>query len=1280
MTKLHPLAKRTLQEAIDIAVKEGLKVADALEDDFGEIKLGLQKAIDELLPWVNAAEHDQQETRGAAGVFTRLLSSSQAEIQELFSRQRKTLKTVNLAFFGRTGAGKSSLIEALTYGNGDSVSKGESDWTVEVRPVSWHGCKLLDTPGINGWGRNVNRSTLEAHARKAVETADIVLLCFDSQSQQEAEFEKVAQWIQAYGKPAIVVLNCRNQHWRFPPRVELLAQRRNLSQTVHQHIGNIQDGLSQLGLINVPVVAISSKRALMARGKEPFEGPDEKTFTKLRSEFGLEALLKWSNLPRLEALLVAALEQGASTIRLGMLNAQLRGILAKLDGQLDQVIEEAAEAGAVMDKTVLAIIATLGYPPEAAKARSPYLDPERKVDLIKEAEKLRGGPLPAPTEGEFQVYANQLLTAHLSQIRNKALRRAEEFVIDAFNARKGLDQNAFTKAVYQKAEMTRASEEILEQGWSFLERKVKLAVRTAQVEIAVNEKAAEVHGNRGGIWRKLGVGMRSAGILTGTATTIAVSLAAANFWNPAGWILAAVSVGGGIISGVLGWLGGKSERKAEETRATARREALSLARKSVNETLDEFSKKTAAAVADQARHAAATTLVPLLQGLIASCLISRAATEARRRFAQLAERLPHHEPQEIINLAARGVEGNAYPNNRKAANLLWRGDDWVADPQGLRTDLVSTPAAVQQPLAAAHETQTADLRAVFELQGPSSAVTTTWLRRVRKAVPTVPQFARDLKQLEALAASRLPRLHVFGDYNAGKSSFIKRLLIEAGVALPDTLAVRADPTTSSVVAYLWERVLLVDTPGLQSRREADNILALNSFADASFMLFVLQPSLLGSTLDTICPILLGDDARGIEPKMERAIFIIGRSDELGPDPEDDFKEYKRACNRKRRELIRALARRGVRIPDEHVLCVAADPYGRVGDRTDVVPSEYDRARAWDGIESLMAAVRGISASAKRAAVARSVLDAGVMRLTHCLAEVQTEYAHVARELTTLKELADLLGTTASEGTRIENHIIGRLDRLLDEATEGLIADALGATNEVELQQAARNLVSWWDKEEFKAGLQDWEKRSCDEIDSWYRRASDEIGRALKIAQFVAAEPGGAQAYDGEPLEPPPNGKRSGWRSTLEKAVSAGGKRDVVYEIGKMMGMKFKPYGAIKLAGKIAKFGAVLSAASVVLDTVSWVRAAKNAKKREQARVQAAKYIRDSSGQIRNSLLAKGNKSGIRAYLDAQVAELEKIKGEVDTELAEKTKLERTLDLKRKKLQALLDAGRAHRTA
>ena len=40
-----------------------------------------------------------------------------------------------------------------------------------------------------------------------MEIADVVVLCFDTQSQQQAEFERVAEWVRAYGKPAIAVLN-----------------------------------------------------------------------------------------------------------------------------------------------------------------------------------------------------------------------------------------------------------------------------------------------------------------------------------------------------------------------------------------------------------------------------------------------------------------------------------------------------------------------------------------------------------------------------------------------------------------------------------------------------------------------------------------------------------------------------------------------------------------------------------------------------------------------------------------------------------------------------------------------------------------------------------------------------------------------------------------------------------------------------------------------------------------------------------------------------------------
>ena len=178
-------------------------------------------------------------------------------------------------------------------------------------------CRLVDTPGIGGWGRTVSRAELEARAEAAVADADVVLLCFDTQSQQDGEFSKIAQWVSRYGKPVVAVLNCRNARWRFPTKVAHESARRDLSRSVHEHMGNIRDELGRVGLPNVPVVAIHTKRAAFARTSDPYEGPDAGSRKKQRDEFGPEQLLEWSNLPALELLIAEALAQARRTVAAG---------------------------------------------------------------------------------------------------------------------------------------------------------------------------------------------------------------------------------------------------------------------------------------------------------------------------------------------------------------------------------------------------------------------------------------------------------------------------------------------------------------------------------------------------------------------------------------------------------------------------------------------------------------------------------------------------------------------------------------------------------------------------------------------------------------------------------------------------------------------------------------------------------------------------------------------------------------------------------------------------
>lgn len=1262
----------TLKAAIGRAVKEGQETAANLQSKFEAIRSEIGMAIDLVSPWVTSKSSGGKDAGGAADAFSVLLSERNEEIQKLFKRQRASLGTVNLAFFGRTGTGKSTLIEALTHGDGESVSSGESDWTVEVRPVAWCGCQLLDTPGINGWGRSQDRSSLERHARKAVETADIVLLCFDSQSQQETEFKKVAEWIHIYGKPVIAVLNCRNQHWRLPPRVELASQRKSQSQAVHQHVGNILDGLVNLGLSSIPVVSISSKRALMARGKEQFKGPDAKTFSKLRQEFGTEALLKWSNLPALESMIVEALETDASGIRLGMLVAQVRGVLTKLNGELGQVAVEAKDLAEVFDGTVVTLLQVLGYPPSEPAARELFRDSRLSVDILKRFEQLRGSPIQAPAEGEFQEFCNQMLTAHLGKLRSRALGKAEEFVLSAFNDRRLVDGQSFAKAVYDQQATNAAAKEVLEQAGKFLQRKVKLALRDGQADLTCLLKAAEdIKGDAGQGWGWAGKGLRGAGLLTGGATVTIMGLAAANIWHPGGWVLAAISIVGGLVGLLFKWGGGRAERQAEKKRSEARREALASARRNVNDTFDGFNQRVAEVAATAGRSAMAVVVLPPLREAVAARLILQATAQAKRQFDELEKTLPCQEPQKILGNAVRTIEQRLYPGNPKAGDLIWSGDDWITDPLGLVAQKGSDEPLRASKGAGPGERFFDAIRDAFIPNRPKAGEGKAWLRSAHKVIGKLPEAKELLAELERLAASSRPRLYLLGDYNTGKTSFVKRLLLDAGLPIPTMAEVRADPTTSQLFEYEWEKVLLVDSPGLQSLRQDDTQIAMGAFPDASYLVCLLQPNLLGNTLDLLCPILLGDEEVGLAPKLERTIFIINRADELGPDPEEDMSEYERACQRKQVELRQALERRGIKVHEDRIICMATDPYGQVGDRRDVNARQYDRFRSWDGVSSFVDAVRSIKAKALCIGVDVSVLEGGLARLGRLRSTTRSIMADAKRKAGVLRKIDGLLDTAAGEGQRLRGHIEGKLDRLLDEATEGHIADAMGAANDLELQQAAATLASWWNDESFTVDLARWEASSRADVECWFNRTSKEVERRMKSVEFVQAFPETKAAFDANRFDSK-KGKGKPWWEFLQTSTKASGNRDVVYGVGKFFGTKFKPYGAINIASKVAKVGAVLAVIGVALDVMDWVQSAKAAKKRETARKDAAKFLHDSRSEVRSSLLGgKTSKSGPCAYLDNNVAELQRVQAEVHAEMIEAEKAQQALNEQLNNLDAVI---------
>ena len=172
------------------AARDGSKVAQeslrSTKGAFDQVTLDLLQNARE----VGLLEHEVFEKFQQFGSD---LDAWQEESRERLEEARRGMDDFSIALFGRTIAGKSTLMEILTDGDGASIGKGAQRTTRDVRSYHWRGLKVTDVPGISAFeGAEDERSAFDA-----AKNADLVLFLITDDAPQPPKLNVSPEYVRS---------------------------------------------------------------------------------------------------------------------------------------------------------------------------------------------------------------------------------------------------------------------------------------------------------------------------------------------------------------------------------------------------------------------------------------------------------------------------------------------------------------------------------------------------------------------------------------------------------------------------------------------------------------------------------------------------------------------------------------------------------------------------------------------------------------------------------------------------------------------------------------------------------------------------------------------------------------------------------------------------------------------------------------------------------------------------------------------------------------------------
>jgi small GTP-binding protein len=189
-------------------------------------------------------------------------------------RDRDVEKPFRVVLMGRTMAGKSSLFEYLSNGDGSRVGDGSQGYSKDncAREVPDAGFEIVDTPGVGKMDGEDDYAT----AFTQVADADLILWVATDQATQEKTGQALER-LADLGKPILVVLNCLADLTDEINLLDLLEEpERIFGGDAEGNLAPIRRHLAHAGGRYVDAVAVHAQAALLAESGE-FTGDEAKT-------------------------------------------------------------------------------------------------------------------------------------------------------------------------------------------------------------------------------------------------------------------------------------------------------------------------------------------------------------------------------------------------------------------------------------------------------------------------------------------------------------------------------------------------------------------------------------------------------------------------------------------------------------------------------------------------------------------------------------------------------------------------------------------------------------------------------------------------------------------------------------------------------------------------------------------------------------------------------------------------------------------------------------------